>query len=115
MRKSSDRPFFKYLADLTCCESHTTPLVSVSFMKLERLHEYLLTAGVILLGLLFSLYAGQQIGRGQAKVVVLIAVFALALVAFRFGRKLWVLIPLAASSYGFLLGLPLSLPLRSMV
>ena len=84
-------------------------------MKLERLHEYILSTVVILLGIGFSLYAGSAVGKGQPKTVIIVLVaLPLLIVAAKYTTKLWVLIPLSSGLTGVIVGLPLGLPLKSM-
>ena len=85
-------------------------------MKLERLHEYILSTVVIILGIAFALFAGTQLGKGQPKVVIIVLVaLPLILAAAKYTTKLWILIPLSSGLGGMIVGLPLALPLCSLI
>jgi len=85
-------------------------------MKLERLHEYILITVVILLGISFALFAGSKVGAGQPKIVIMILVtIPLILAAAKYTSRLWILIPLSSGLGGSMEGLPLQLPLYSLI
>ncbi len=79
-------------------------------MKLERLPEYLLSVVVTILGLAFALYAGNLIGSGNTRNLMLIAGgLGFVAIGLLFKERIWVLIFLFWACNGRLLSTPFSL------
>jgi hypothetical protein len=79
-------------------------------MRLDRLPEYFLSAVVTILGLVFALYAGSQIGSGNTRNLMMIgAGCAYILVGLLFKERIWILAFLCWICTGRFLSTPLSL------
>lgn len=71
-------------------------------MRLDRIPEYVTSAVVILLGLIFAVGIGNMTGEGQMKVTGLVLVSAISITAcIMFRQRLWLLIPFAWELTGF--------------
>src|SRR5215216_899718 len=63
-------------------------------MKLERLPEYVTTAVVTLLGILFAIYCGRMTGEGQTRIIMTVgAAAALVFIAIKGVTHIWMFIP----------------------
>lgn len=85
-------------------------------MNLERLPEKLLSATVILVGMVLAVVAGSMSASGRGKTVLLALVACLAVVAaIQLGANSWLLIPVFWGFGGTIPILPLPFALRDLV
>jgi hypothetical protein len=79
-------------------------------MRLDRLPEYLLSILVTLIGLVFALYAGSQLGSGNTRNVMMVAGgCAYLLAGILFKDKIWILPLIFIPATGKVLSTPLTL------
>ncbi len=85
-------------------------------MKLDRLHEYLMTTVVLIAGLGFAVYCGKMTGEGQSHVIAL-AFFSLLIgvLCLRYRTGMWLAIPLTWHLTGQVAVLPLPVAARDLV
>src|SRR5450432_1284376 len=85
-------------------------------MKLERLHEYVMPASVLLAGMGFAYFCGHLTGEGQmGTLFTLLAVVLVMALLLIMKSRIWILIPMAWSLAGQVPILPLPFAVRDMV
>lgn len=85
-------------------------------MRLEHTGRYFTVGLTIALAVGVSMFCGRLAGSGQIKTALaLLIAIPVAVAAVHYNSKLWIAIPLLSGLSGFVVGLPLGLPLKDVV